>query len=56
MVRDKADFLAVRFMGHRKPQALRHVPYLLLVVAAHRHQGMGQLVLGQIVKGVSLVL
>ena len=56
MVRDKANLLAVRFMRHRQPQALCHIPYLLLVVASHRHQGMGQLFLGQVIERVCLVL
>ena len=56
MVRDKAYLLAVRFMCHRKSQALCHVPYLLLMVASHRHQGMGQLFLGQVIERVCLVL
>ena len=55
VVGDKADLLAVLFMGHLKPQLLRHLPDLLLRVLSHRHQGVGQLILGQIVQGVGLI-
>ena len=42
-------------MGYRKACFLRHLTDLILRIGSHRHQGVGQLALGQIVKGIGLI-
>ena len=49
LVRHKTDLLAVGLVGHIEADLLRHPPNLVLVVAAHGHQGSGKLLLGQVV-------
>ena len=55
-VRNEADLLAVRFLCHGDPGFPGHFTDLILFVGTHRHQRMGQLLLGQTVKGVGLIL
>ena len=56
LIRHKADLLAVRLVRHPKLQTGREFPDLFLCIGPHRHQRVGKLFLGQIVKGVGLVL
>ena len=56
IVRHKADLLTVRLMCHRKSRLLCHGTDLVLGVFSHRHQGMGKLILGQIIQRIGLVL
>ena len=56
VVRYETDFLAVRLVGHLQSYIRSHPADFFLVVAAHGHQGVGQLFLGQVVQGVGLVL
>ena len=56
MVRNKADFLAVRLIGCLKIQLPGHGADLVLGKFSHRHQGMGELLLRQAEKSIGLIL
>ena len=55
IIRHKADFLAVRLMGHRQPGPLSHGPDFILGIGAVGHKRPGQLLLGQVVESVGLI-
>ena len=56
MIGYKTDFLAVRLVRHWKPGILCDLPHLFFFVLPHRHQRMFQLVLGQTVESIGLIL
>ncbi len=56
VIRHEADFLAVRLLGHGQPQAAGYGADFRLLILAHGHQGVGELLLGQIIEGVGLIL
>ena len=56
VIRDKAYLHAVLFLCHGKPHVLCHLADLLFCEVPHRHQSPRKLVLGQVIKGIRLVL
>ena len=56
IVRDKADFFAVRLLRNRNSRFLCHSPDLILMIISHRHQRVCKLFLCQAVQRIGLIL
>ena len=55
-VGDKADILTIRFPGVEKAQPVRQLPGLRFMERSQREPGVGQLLLGQHIEYIALVL
>ena len=56
IVRNKADFLTVRFCSHRQTIGPGHSAHRFFIICSQRHQRVGELLLCQLIQCIGLIL